>query len=210
MFNREIIAIAGGGSVGVSFLVQIINETIKHQNMDRIELLMFDPQNIAGPGYAYQEDYASNLLNTRADTMSAIESERKHFINWLHQNEKSWRPDFPNVRVDDTAFLPRSLFGRYLAATFRECIQIASMYGIPFRLIKDSVEDIVPLHNGQYCVDTSHSGAYYASRVVVCIGNMGSTNFPGLVGKPNFYNNPYPGNKFSRVVPKDASICVLV
>lgn len=209
MREREVVVIVGGGSVGISFLVQLVNETIAKRVAQQVEIVMFEPQKEAGPGYAYQRDYATNVLNTRADAMSAVHADRGHFLGWLDRNRDAWEPDFPGLAPAPDAFLPRSLFGRYLAATFTDTVARAQMADIAIRYVHDTVVDIVPCHDGNYYVDTRSAGAFHANRVVLCCGNLESTNFPALVGTPNFHNNPYPGEKFADCVPATASVCIL-
>jgi uncharacterized NAD(P)/FAD-binding protein YdhS len=209
MRERQVVAVVGGGSVGVSFLIQLVEATIKQDAAYKVEILLFEPKNSPGPGAAYQEDYRTNLLNTRADTMSAVAGNRRHFLDWLEDNRSLWEQDFPGVEVAAEAFLPRNLFGRYLMHTFHDTVAKARAAGIHFKCIEDRAVDVVPCHDGSYYLDTLHSGAYRANRVVLCCGNLESTNFPGLAGVRNFYNNPYPGEKYARSLARNASVCIL-
>jgi len=209
MRNRSVVAIVGGGSIGVSFLAQLVAEAIACQCTDGLEIIMFEPQCTAGPGYAYQDDFPGNLLNTRADTMSALASDKAHFLTWLKRHRAEWETQFPHLTVTPDAFLPRSLFGQYLADTFASTVAMARAAGISFRQVSDKVVDLVACYDGDYYIDTNGSGAFHASRIVLCCGNLDSTNFPALVGAAHFYNNPYPGRKFGTSVDRDASVCVL-
>jgi len=209
MKNSNVVAIVGGGSVGVSFLAQLVSEAIECQLTSGLDILMFEPQRTAGPGYAYQDDYPGNLLNTRADTMSALASDKAHFLHWLQRHRADWEVRFPGLDVTPDAFLPRSLFGQYLADTFASTVAKARAAGIALRQINDKVVDLAACHDGDYYIDTEESGAFHASRIVLCCGNLASTNFPALTGKAHFHNSPYPGRKLRTEVARDATVCVL-
>lgn len=208
MFQKITVAVVGCGSVGISFIAQLIEGAIKANVADNLEILLFEPQKSAGPGYAYQEDFECNLLNTSADSMSAISGDKQHFLKWLVNKGTSHTADFPRTKIDVDDFLPRSLFGRYLNDLFNDATQKALSYGIVFNQIYDSVIDVVQLNNGQLCVDTG-DGAYLVDQLIVSMGNQPANNFPHLESNTKFFNNPYPTQEMARRVPKKALVCVL-
>ncbi|HVK53913.1 MAG TPA: FAD/NAD(P)-binding protein, partial [Burkholderiales bacterium] len=207
--TREMVAIVGGGSVGASYFYQLVSQAISRGQCNDFEVLLFEPQDTSGPGYAYQTDSDCNLLNTRADTMSAVANDKEHFLRWLLTHEKDWRSEYPDVLVEAGEFLPRGLFGRYLQSIHQEAMTAAAINGIPVTTVRDEVVDLLFLGSEQVCLDTRRSGAYIANRVILCIGNLPSTNFREFNGQPGFFNSPYPCRRLTDEIPRDEAVCVL-
>lgn len=171
--------------------------------------MLFEAQRQAGPGYAYQADFECNLLNTRADAMSAVAGDKQHFMRWLDEHGGAHVKDFPDTRIDGNEFLPRSLFGRYLAHHCDNALALAARHGIVVTRVAADVTDLIALPDQTVCLDTVDAGAHMVDRVVLCVGNLPSTSFPHLNGIPGFLNNPYPTQTMVRAIPKMAPVCVL-
>ena len=207
--QRNKIAIVGGGSVGISFLLQLVENAINAKINDQIEVLLFEPQNIIGPGYAYQADFTCNLLNTRADSMSIKSNEKVHFISWLKANESLWKFDYPDVEISPEAFLPRSLFGLYLANMYELAIKQAKQHNILFYHIKDEVIDVIPINNHNNLLDTKFHGVFIIDHLVICMGNMPSKPINNLSGISGYFNSPYPCKEVVEQIPTNASVCIV-
>ncbi len=171
--------------------------------------MLFEPQSKAGPGYAYQADFECNLLNTRADAMSAVANDKQHFMKWLGEHGSDHAHDFPDTLIDGNEFLPRSLFGRYLSDHFDNAQALARKHGVQVTRIASEVTDLITLADQTVCLDTTDAGAHMVDRVVLCMGNLPSTNFSHLQGIPGFLNSPYPTQTMARGIPKMAPVCVL-
>lgn len=207
--KKQKIAVVGGGSVGVAYLTQLIEQAVREGLSGRLEVLLFEAQPSTGPGYAYQADVECNLLNTRADAMSAVADNKRHFIEWLNRQGARHAADFPDTVIDEHAFLPRSLFGRYLAEHYEQTIALAREHAIEVTRIAATVTDLICLSDRRPCVDTDSGAAYVVDRVVLCVGNLPSTNFAHLQGKPGFFHSPYPSRDIVRNIPLTAPVCVL-
>ncbi|WP_339529642.1 FAD/NAD(P)-binding protein [Pseudomonas mucidolens] len=203
------IAIVGGGSVGIAYFTQLINEAVRQGLSRHLEVLIFESQKTLGPGYAYQTDFECNLLNTRADAMSAVADDKRHFIRWLEQHGADQAVDFPETIIDDHAFLPRSLFGRYLAHQYEQTMALARANGIQVTPITSTVTDLISLSDQRPCIDTENGVAYVADRVVLSMGNLPSTSFTQLHDTAGFVRTPYPTRAMVRDIPPTASVCVL-
>lgn len=203
------IAIVGGGSVGVAYFTQLINEAVSQGLSRHLEVLIFESQKTSGPGYAYQADFECNLLNTRADAMSAVADDKRHFIRWLDEHGVDQAIDFPETIIDDHAFLPRSLFGRYLAHQYEQAMALARANGIKVTPVTSTVTDLISLSDRRPCIDTESGVAYVADRVVLSMGNLPSTSFTQLNDIAGFVRNPYPTRDMVRNIPATASVCVL-
>lgn len=207
--QKEVIAVIGGGSVGISFLTQFLDEAIKLKIHNKFEILLFEPQPIVGPGYAYQADYECNLLNTRADTMSIKSKEKSHFIQWLKDHESKWRPAYPDIKISNDAFLPRSLFGQYLMNAYETVLNTCEKLNISFHHIHDEAIDIVPVAINQYCIDTKNSGGFIANHIFLCSGNLPSSQFKHLENIPGYFNSPYPCLKMTAAISATASVGIV-
>lgn len=207
--KKQKIAVVGGGSVGVAYFTQLIEEAVRQGLGGRIEVLIFESQGKTGPGYAYQADFECNLLNTRADAMSAVAGNKRHFTEWLAQYGSRHAHDFPDTRIDDHAFLPRALFGRYLADQYQQTLALARQHDIQVTRIIATVTDLISLSDRRPCIDTDSGAAYVVDRVVLCIGNLPSTTFPHLRNKRGFFDSPYPTQAMVRDIPITAPVCIL-
>lgn len=202
------VGIVGGGPIAVSFLQSLTNELKKKQGISEIEIMIFDSRNDLGEGCYWANDVDSNILNTRADTMSAMENDKLHFLNWLKENETVWRPHFPTLKMSSDAFLPRSLFGLYLRDIFQSSLSAIKSLNVKFTHIKDDVIDVLRMMNG-LCLDTTSSGAFEVNHVVLCMGNLPSTLFSHLQGIDGYHHSPYPSKNMIGNISKDESVCVI-
>jgi uncharacterized NAD(P)/FAD-binding protein YdhS len=203
------IAVVGGGSVGMAYFTQLIDEAVRQGLGAGLEVLIFESQQSTGPGYAYQADFECNLLNTRADAMSAVAGDKRHFIDWLKQHGAAHAGDFPDTVIDDHAFLPRSLFGRYLADHYQQALALARKHGIEVTRVASTVTDLIALSDRRPCIDTDSGTAYVVDRVILSVGNLPSTSFPTLHNRPGFFRSPYPTSSMVRDIPNTAPVCVL-
>ncbi|MGE4305131.1 MAG: FAD/NAD(P)-binding protein [Novosphingobium sp.] len=97
------VAIIGGGFSGA---LQAIN-LMRHDG-PRAALIERRPQ--VGKGVAYSTSHPGHLLNVRASNMSAFPDSPDHFIRWLA--DRGW--------ADGGLFVPRALYGEYLAELVAE------------------------------------------------------------------------------------------
>jgi uncharacterized NAD(P)/FAD-binding protein YdhS len=203
------IAVVGGGSVGIAYFTQLIDAAVRQGMGGRLEVLIFESQQSTGPGYAYQADFECNLLNTRADAMSAVAGNKRHFIEWLAQHGAAHADDFPDTVIEDDAFLPRSLFGRYLSDHYQQALAQARNHDIQVTRISSTVTDLISLSDRRPCVDTDSGAAYVVDRVILSMGNLPSTSFAHLQKKPGFFRRPYPTRTMVRDIPVTAPVCIL-
>jgi uncharacterized NAD(P)/FAD-binding protein YdhS len=203
------LAIIGGGSVGVAYFVQLVEEAVRLGLATQIDVLVFEAQATTGPGYAYRADAECNLLNTRADAMSVVARDKRHFVNWIAEQGARHAADYPDTVIADNAFLPRSLFGRYLASQFDAACALARQHGMEVTRIASEVTDLLALKSRRPCIDTLDAGAFVVDRAVLCIGNQPSTVLAHLAGRPGFHNSPYPSQEMARAIPQHASVCIV-
>ena len=205
--KKKVLAIVGGGSIATSVVCQLVDEVNAAGGCDIACILLFDPCLIIGAGIAYQLDCVSNLLNTRADAMSPINSKPDHFIEWLKGNEKKWRSFFPQVTITEDAFLPRGLFGLYLESIFQDSKQALHALGVTVQHVRSIVSGMAAINSG-YVLQTC-SESYFADNVVLGIGNLQSSDWDHLFLEPGFFTSPYPCSSLVQNIGSSQSVCIL-
>ncbi|PYD77067.1 hypothetical protein CFR71_01670 [Novacetimonas pomaceti] len=98
------IAIIGGGASGVLAAIHLAQRT------DPKEIMVIEPRARIARGVAYSTTEPVHLLNVRAANMGALADGPGDFVSWLAQHG----PD----TADGTRFMPRMVWGDYLAGRF--------------------------------------------------------------------------------------------
>lgn len=209
---NKVLAIVGGGSVATSFLCQFAESIDKSSRyalkLGISEVLIFEPKHTGGAGNAYQDDIDSNLLNTRAGTMSPMPSDPDHFLRWLSTTESEWREQYPTLEVNTNSFLPRALFGKYLEHVFSETITKLKILGFRIKRVLQELVAIDPILDG-YKLTSSNSLKFHADYVVLAIGNHASTDMSNMEAHSEYFNTPYPCKKLTAEIEKNKSVCIL-
>jgi uncharacterized NAD(P)/FAD-binding protein YdhS len=207
MFQANHIVVVGGGSIGVSFVHQLVRDAAE-AGLKGVRITVVEKSGRAGGGEAYQNDLSTNLLNTRADTMSATRGRSHEFLNWLRAREADWRPEFPDVEIEKGAYLPRPLFGRYLESVFAETERQAVAAEIELRLVRGEALDVAPRAAGFEVVLTDGT-QIEADFLMLCPGNLPSNAFPHLEGTEGYFNSPYPLDQITVSIDQDAPVGVI-
>lgn len=206
------LAIVGGGSVGVSFLYQFLlalQAAPGEPGARPPSIHLFEPQAAPGPGAAYQDDLRSNLLNIPAGNMSARADHRLDFVDWLRAQDAGWLRGYGVTAIDPADFLPRPLFGAYMAAVYERCRLLAPSLGVTFAHVPSRVNRVVPQPDGSVRVEPDQGAALVARHVVLCNGNLPSQAFPALEGVAGYFNSPYPVSALAQDIAPDASVCIV-
>ncbi len=207
MYQTNHIVVIGGGSIGVSFVHQLVRMA-EDAGQTHMKISMIEKTGRAGGGDAYQDDLTTNLLNTRADTMSASRGRHHDFLDWLRAREADWRPEFPDVEIEKGAYLPRPLFGRYLESIFAETERMAARAGIELSLVPDTAEDVIP-HAAGFEIVLASGRRFEADYLMLCPGNLPSNTFPHLEGIEGYFNSPYPLGQLADQIGKDTPVGVV-
>jgi uncharacterized NAD(P)/FAD-binding protein YdhS len=156
---------------------------------------------------AYQFDSPSNLLNTRAGTMSPIDAEPDHFVNWLRANPAKWEKHFPGTLISEEAFLPRGLFGLYLDDVFLESMARLDAINVFVQHIKVEIIGMRAMASGYEL--QAGSVSYFADAVVLATGNLQSADRDHLVQEPGYFDSPYPCINLVENILSTQSVCIL-
>lgn len=80
-----------------------------------IQVLVIGPHPRVGDGTAFGTSDPGHLLNVPADSMSVVEGEPGHFVDWLRRHDPS--------RCDPDGFVPRREFASYLRETLAAALE---------------------------------------------------------------------------------------
>ena len=133
-FVMRKIGIVGGGFSGMMTAVHLIRNT-----KEPIHIFIFEPSGIIGKGIAYNTYSKVHLLNVITEKMSAFKEEPHHFLNWVTQ-----QIDYETIdrNILAISFLPRYLYGNYLASIWEEATTLAQQKRVEVTVIPKLVIDV--------------------------------------------------------------------
>ncbi|MEJ2025437.1 MAG: FAD/NAD(P)-binding protein, partial [Deltaproteobacteria bacterium] len=139
-------AIIGGGLTSTSMLSQLVTKVRDraangHLNPSKIAVLIFEKQNVFGPGFPHNERFALpfHVTNMCAFDMGVLDGKPDDFQNWVTCHSKQLRSRFPwfpgpssqsRSAPDGCNHYPRATMGEYLKATFEESVRTARNLGL--------------------------------------------------------------------------------
>lgn len=163
MFQR--VAIIGGGAAGASLL----NELLGRDSSRPLHLDWYTGHGTPAHGVAYGTRSERHLLNVRAASMGMYAHRPGGFLDYAQGID-------PGVSATD--FLPRRLYGDYLAAETAHMLSRAKAHGHDVRVVPFEVDALVPENDG---VTVFHGDA--ESRVeaaVLALGALPQRPLPGV------------------------------
>jgi uncharacterized NAD(P)/FAD-binding protein YdhS len=168
------VAIIGGGATGALLARALILRT------DR-EVVLISPDASPGRGVAYGAAQPWHILNARAGSMSICPDDPMHLVRWARAHGHA---------IEGTDFLPRALYGDYLADQFAETL--ATSRG----RLRHHVATATALHRDEagYVVLTAN-GPVRAGQVILAVGNPEQQRLPGVsdaaYAGPHLVTNPW-------------------
>jgi uncharacterized NAD(P)/FAD-binding protein YdhS len=169
--NGNTVAIIGGGATGALLARALILRS-------DVEVVLIAPDRSPGRGVAYGAAEPWHILNARAGAMSICPDDPMHLVRWarLHGHP-----------VEGTDFLPRALYGDYLADQFAEIVATSG------GRLRHHVATATALHQHQhgYTVLTD-AGPVRAGQVILAVGNPGQQRLPGVnAADPHIVTDPW-------------------
>jgi len=158
-------AIIGGGFAGATLAAQLLRNS-----GGRVSVALVEKGTKLGRGVAYGTQCADHLLNVRARNMSAYADDMGHFLRWAQSNYD------PRVKPDD--YLPRQVYGRYVASLLQQEIELH-----PGQLEHLKEEAVSIAQMGDKAEVRLRSGkTLLATKVVLALGNFppGDPRLPGM------------------------------
>lgn len=158
-------AIVGAGFGGTMTSVHLLRLLAAQSTEARIALIERSGRFTAG--VAYSTSSPSHLLNVPAGRMSAFPHDADHFLRWAKLQDP---------RIGGGTFVPRQLFGRYLAAVLEE----AESAALPTVRLMRVPRAATALHVRPHGVHIELDGgsAIEADLAVLAIGNFPPGNPP--------------------------------
>jgi uncharacterized NAD(P)/FAD-binding protein YdhS len=165
------VLIIGGGFSGTTLAVQLSRRDLE------LKVAIVDSGKIPGQGLAYGTTYQCHVLNVPAKSMSAFPEDPEHFVRWARRHHD------PNVQ--DGSFLPRMVYGRYLASLLKEA---AATSGRDLPCFRDEAVTLTRIE-GLFSTQLKSGGKLLARAVVIATGNVppGLSSVSGLTDAATRY-----------------------
>ena len=193
MSTPPTVAIIGGGVAGAMTAVQLAR-TASAPNV-----VLLDRAGSFARGAAYSTRSATHLLNVPAGRMSVFMDDAEHFLRWARTRL--------GAAIAADAFLPRSLYGDYVAETLTATMRD---HGSGIRLVHGTAIDVEAGPPARIrCADGS---LIVADQVVVALGNEAPPNPPveggaSFYASPRYTANPWAPHARSRRSPPTTPYC---
>lgn len=168
------IAIVGAGFGGTMTCVHLMRALAQQGTQARIVSIERSGRFTAG--VAYSTSSPSHLLNVPAGRMSAFPDDADHFLRWAKQQDP---------RIGGGTFVPRQLYGRYLAALLADTETAAR----PTVQLTRVPRAAAALRMGEHGVDIELDGGsvIQADLAVLAIGNFPPGN--PAIADPSWYGS---------------------
>jgi uncharacterized NAD(P)/FAD-binding protein YdhS len=166
------VAIVGAGFSGTALTVQLL----RRAKCD-VSIALIDRADRVARGVAYSATHKDQMLNVAAGKMSALADEPDHFLHWLANAHR-----LENVAQ---AFLPRHLYGEYLAETLNEATCESNHAGL--RRVAGHGSSL-SAYGERIRVECSSGEAILAKFVVLATGNYPPPDPPEMkAAQPHRY-----------------------
>jgi len=186
------IVIIGGGATGVLLACQLLRDP-----GHRLQVTIVEKSANAGLGLAYSTRNPQHLLNVRASNMSAFADEPGHFWNWITANNLQTGPGCG----DAFCFVPRGIYGRYLASLL-DSHRAGCSPRQALHLLRGECVALRPTRRGVE-VGLSDGSSHFAHIAVLATGNEAPPNTHGPCGA-----SPWQEPRQAGVSPDDAVLIV--
>ncbi len=150
------VVIVGGGAAGVITASALLRASGPEHPVD---VLIAEQHDGFGPGLAYRTREPLHTLNNFAGRLSAVEGDPDHLLRWCAAR---------GVAAEPTSFLPRALYGDYLAEVLDDA---AVSDGSTLRRALGTVSDVRDGPDGELTVELAEGWSTPADVVVLALGN---------------------------------------
>lgn len=150
------VAVVGGGAAGVITARRLLEQVERPQ---RLDVLVVGEAARLGPGLAYRTTQPLHTLNNFAGRLSAVDGDPDHLLRWCAVR---------GIPAEPTSFLPRAVYGDYLAHVLDEAEVPA---GSLLRRARGTVLDVREEAGGELTVELAEGWSSPADVVVLALGN---------------------------------------
>ena len=196
------IAIVGGGLAGAAVAMQLIKQAVKP-----LSLVIFDQSGQFGRGLAYQPRQVAHLLNVAAGKMSLDPALPEDFLQWLQQ-----QPQFAGDEraLLAQAYLPRAVFGGYVAQRWQEALALAAQKGLQISLRPVTVTALDLADRTAPRLQSAGQWQSYHQLVLACGNELPRhpTGFAALCDHPAYVLNPWSDAWLKKLKP-DSQVVIL-
>jgi uncharacterized NAD(P)/FAD-binding protein YdhS len=185
-------AIIGAGFTGSMVAAHLLRGNPVPGKPARIALI--DRSARFGRGVAFGTRCPAHILNVPAGRMSAFEDAPDHFLDWARQRDPS---------IEGGSFVPRMLYGEYIAATLDEAERQAT--GAALERFGAAAIAISPVNTGaRIRLATGHT--LQADRVVLALGNFPPADPPlrdsSALDDPRYLRDPWDLPAYAAIDPQ--------
>lgn len=128
------IGIIGGGFTGTMTAVHLVEKCVAP-----CEIILINEKITLNRGIAYNPYSEKHLLNVIAGKMSAFPEKPEHFLDWVMAQDAFKEKDRTLI---ENSYLPRQLYGDYLATLWEEAKNTAKAKKLNLIVIKSEVVDM--------------------------------------------------------------------
>ena len=181
------IAIIGGGFSGTALSAQIIAKSSQP-----VELYLIEKGAHCGQGVAYATPFACHLLNVRANQMGALSDNPRGFLQWLKANEALWRqadPAFEHLACGPDDFLPRKLYGLYLADLLKQTGDLAAKQGSIFQIVSKHAIDVESIPEKGLRISFQDAQSLEVDKLVLAVGTQVIKQSPFAISSERYISN---------------------
>jgi uncharacterized NAD(P)/FAD-binding protein YdhS len=204
---RRSITIVGGGAAAVSLLYYYLQQSDQHADLPRV-VYLFEGRHPFGTGAAYDLDYSTNLLNTKAGSFTPFHDKPGAFYQWLHTKKDIWHKLYGERPFDEHTYLPRAVFGMYLQECLEDLVRQAANRQIEVVRIGAQVTRAVRSRHG-YILHAGYGLRLNTDYVFMCCGTLPAKIPPRLLATSGFVPSPYPVTSLTRKIAKGASVAIV-
>lgn len=187
------ITIIGGGASGTLLTANLL----RHSNGSRLAVNVVEKRERLARGVAYSTDVDCHLLNVPASRMGAFPDAVGDFHSWLGANGCD---DY-----DANAFVPRTLFGRYLSETLGKAIESRSPASEIDFIDAEAVD--IGDDNDSATVILDSGQAISSDRVVIAFGNSHAPHPTvadlSFTEAEKYFRDPWVADVFQKISATD-------
>lgn len=198
-------AIVGAGSTTISFLNAYL-DAIEAGNALSNVVYVFEKRQNFGPGAAYEEDLASNLLNTKTGYITPFSNKPGAFKLWLDTYPEMWRSQFPDFDSHADGYAPRALFGLYLQYQMEELVKRAVALGVLIVKLQAEIIDVEHLQ-GDFLVVSRCGLRLRAAKVFLFCGTLQKKKTGH--DEARILDTPYPVTKLKNKIEVEADVGIV-
>lgn len=160
------VVVVGGGASGALVAANLLQAA---QHAGPVDVRVIEREDLVGPGLAYRTTDPRHLLNNVAARLSVFEQEPDHLLRWCDER---------GIPAEPQSFLPRQVYGRYLASVLA-ATEVPS--GSRLHRFRGEVCDVEPDGEG-YVVQLACGWQQEADVVVLALGNPPPRRVESLEG----------------------------